>query len=82
LRGNTCAMGESELLIRLLDHLDCAFWALCFACSADKALVNVGWDGFAVFDFVDANWASVCAGFASGALVIINYYFYHVFYLS
>ena len=62
--------------------MDCAFGTLGFACSADKALVNVNWDGFAVFDFVDAYWASVCAGFASGASVIVYYYFYHVLYLG
>ena len=52
-----------------------------FACSADKAFVNVNWDGFAVFNFVNAYWASVCAGFASVAFVIVDYYFYHVLYL-
>ena len=82
MRGNTRATDKSKLLIRLLDYLDCAFRALCFACSADKALINVNWNGFAVFDLVDAYWTSVCAGFASGALVVIDYYFYHVLYLS
>jgi hypothetical protein len=66
----------------LLDYLNCAFRALCFACSAYKTLVDVYWDGFAVFDFVDAYGASVCAGFASGASIIVYYYFYHVLYLG
>ena len=66
----------------LLDYLNCAFRTLSFACSADQTLVNVNWDGFAVFHVVDADWASVCAGFASVASVIIDYYFYHVLYLG
>jgi hypothetical protein len=79
LRENTiCATVASR---ELLDYLNCTFRTLSFACSADKAFVNVDRNGFAVFDFVDAYWASVCAGFASGALFIINHYFYHVYYL-
>ena len=65
--------------MELLDYLNCTFRTLGFACSADKAFVNVNWDGFSVFDLVDAYWASVCAGFASSAFIVINYYFYHVY---
>jgi hypothetical protein len=62
----------------LLDYLNCTFRTLGFACSADQALFNFGWHRLALFDFIDADRASVYAGFASGALAVINYYFYHV----
>lgn len=65
----------------LLDYLNGACGALCFTCSANEAFIYFGWDGFAVFDFVDAYWAGVNAGFASSALVFINHYFYHFSYL-
>jgi hypothetical protein len=59
--------------------LDGALWALSFAGSADEALFDFDWFGFAVFDFVDAHWARVDAGFASVAFLCIYYYFYHVY---
>ena len=65
----------------LLDYLNCACRTLCFTCSANEALIYFGWDGFAVFDFVDAYWAGVNTGFASSALFFINHYFYHFSYL-
>ena len=65
----------------LLDYLNGAFRTLCFACSANEALVYVGWNGFAVFQFIDTYWAGVHAGFASITLVIINHYFHHISYL-
>jgi hypothetical protein len=62
----------------LLDHLDGALWALCFAGSADEAVFRFGWVRFAIFDFVDADGAGVDTGFASVAFCVIYYYFYHV----
>ncbi len=64
-----------------LDDLNGAVWALSFAGSADQALFNLYWHGLAVFDFVNAHGASVYAGLATSALVIINYYFYQCLYL-
>jgi hypothetical protein len=62
----------------LLDNLDGAIWALAFAGSADEAFFDFYWRGFAFFDFVDAHWARVHAGFASVAFRCIYDYFYHV----
>ena len=64
-----------------LDYLNCTFRTLGFTCSADKTLVNINWNRFAVFDLIDAYWTSVYAGFASVAPIIINYYLHHVLYL-
>jgi len=66
---------------RLFDYLNGACRTLCFACSANEAFVYFGWDGFAVFHFVNAYWACVYAGFASSTFVVINLYFYHISYL-
>jgi hypothetical protein len=65
-----------------LDNLNGTVRTLDFACSADQALFDLDRDGFGVFDLKNAYGTSVYAGFASIALIIINYYFYHVLYLS
>jgi hypothetical protein len=75
-------VATEESAVRLLDYLDCALRTLGFTCPADKTLADVDWNGFPVFHLVDADWASVHAGFASSALVVVNNYFYHVLYLS
>ena len=62
----------------LLDYLDCACGALSFACSADKAFLNLGRTGLAVFYLVSAYWAGVYAGFAASAFLDVNNYFYHI----
>jgi len=78
---HACNGINREINFLLLDYLNCAFRTLGFACPANKTLVNINWDGFAVFDLIDAYWTSVYAGFASVAPIIIDYYFYHVRYL-
>ena len=67
--------------VSLFDYLNGAFRTLRLAGSANEAFIDVGWNGFAVFHFVDAYWACVHTGFASITLVIINYYFHHISYL-
>ncbi len=66
-------------VIGLLDYLDGALWALCFACSAYEAFVKFDCHRFGFLDFVNADWASVYAGFASIAFGIVNHYFYHLY---
>ena len=62
----------------LLYYLDCACGALRFACSADKAFLDLDRRGLAILYLVDPDWAGVYAGFASGAFIVVNNYFYHV----
>jgi hypothetical protein len=61
---------------RLFNYLNCAFWALCLPCSADKAFFNLGWKGFTVFHFVNHYRASVYACLATSAF-LVNNDFYH-----
>ena len=65
----------------LFDYLNCTFGALCLACSADQTFAGFRGDGFAVFYFVDADWACVNTGFASGAFRVDND-FYHFGFTS
>ena len=60
------------------DNLDCAFWALWLACSAENAFLNSYWHRFAAFDLVDTGWAIVDAGFTSSTFRV-DYDFYHFF---
>jgi hypothetical protein len=62
----------------LLDNLDCAFWALNLAGSADQAFFRLHRHGLLVLDFEHSDWASVLACSASSALVIVNYYLQHI----
>ena len=61
----------------LLDDLDGAFGTLHLACSADEAVVNVYCNRFSVFHFVNTDWTSVNACFASSAFVKIDFDFNH-----
>jgi hypothetical protein len=81
-RKHTRNAATEKSAARLLDYLYCAFRTLSFTCPADYTLADVDWNGFPVFHLVDADWASVYAGFASSALVAVNNYFYHIVYLS
>ena len=67
---------EAFLQERLFNYLNCAFWALSFTCSANKAFFYLNWNGFTVFDFINAYRASVYAGFAASAF-LVNNDFYH-----
>jgi len=61
----------------LLNYLNGAGWTLDFASSTDQAIIYLDWDRFAVLHFVDAYWASVYAGFASGTSIVVDNYFNH-----
>jgi hypothetical protein len=69
---------EGWVVESLFDDLDGARWTLAFASSADQAFFNLDWRRFAAFDFVDAYWARVYAGFASVAFFGIHNNLYHV----
>lgn len=59
-------------VVGLLNDLDCAFGALDFACSADKAFVSFHRHRFLVFDLVDSHWTSVNARATTSAFLVIN----------
>jgi hypothetical protein len=59
--------------MRLLDDLDGVFWALGFACSANKTVVGLGGDGLSVVYLENADGTSVFACSASSAFVVIDY---------
>ena len=61
----------------LLDDLDCAFWALHLACSADETVLNVYGNRLSVFHFVNTDRTSVNACFASSAFSKIDFDFNH-----
>ncbi len=74
--GLTCEIFRVKAAV-LLDNLDCAFWALNFACSADQAFFRFDGDGFLFFDFVDAYWTRINTRAASCAFSIVYDYFHH-----
>ena len=65
-------MRESFWIIGLLDYLNCTFGALCLTGSADQAFAWFARDWLAVFNLVDADWASVDTSFAASAFRIDN----------
>ncbi len=60
----------------LFDYLNRTFRTLCFTCPANQTFAGFAWSGFAVFDFVNADGASVDTSFASSAFRVDNN-FYH-----
>jgi hypothetical protein len=61
--------------------LDCGFWALDFACSADQAFIRFNSNGFFILDLIDAYGTSVCASAASRTFVIGDLNFNHLAFL-
>jgi hypothetical protein len=61
----------------LLDHLDCTFGALDFACSAHETFFGFDGDGLLLLDLEDTYRACISTRAASGALGIIYDYFHH-----
>ena len=65
----------------LFDHLDCAFRALDFTCSAHETFFGFDRDGLLLLDLEDTYRACISTRAASGALGIIYDYFHHFSFL-
>jgi hypothetical protein len=62
----------------LLDHLDCTFGALDFACSTHETFFRFDSDGLLLLDLEDTYRACISTRAASSALSIIYNYFHHL----
>jgi len=66
-------------MFELLYHLDRVFGALNLTGSAHQAFFRFNSNGFSVFNLIDGYRACFHACATSGAFVIINYYFHHLY---
>jgi len=62
---------------RLLDYLNCTFWALSFTGSTNQAFFNFYWDRLFIFHLENLYRTSLYACAASSAFIIINYDLHH-----